>query len=433
MEEILKKAAKISEEAELYAVTSEDTSIQFEANRLKHIQSSQSTSIALRVIRNGRIGYSTSTDLVNTQRLVDMAAETAQFGMEAKFEFPPSAVYPRVEIFNPAVEAVSIEEMAHLGEATIKTVRGNTSELICEGGVSKTTVSVRIINSRGGQTDYRKSIFSLAIEGQLIRGTDMLFVGDSGSSCNPLLDEAIITREVIKQLEWARNRAPVKTGSLPVIFTANGIASALMMPLFIAFNGKMVYEGASPVGNKMGQQVFSDKFGLSDDALVAFCPGSRPCDDEGVPARKTPLIEKGVVKNFLYDLQTAGLAGTISTGNGRRGGGSLPSPSPNAFVISPGDTTFDEMVADIKEGLVVEQLMGASQGNVLGGDFSGNVLLGYKIENGKIAGRVKDTMVSGNIYKLLKDIAAVGSESRWVDGMLNTPPIYLPAVSVASK
>ena len=91
------------------------------------------------------------------------------------------------------------------------------------------------------------------------------------------------------------------------------------------------------------------------------------------------------------------------------------------------------MVADIKEGLVVEQLMGASQGNVLGGDFSGNVLLGYKIENGKIAGRVKDTMVSGNVYKLLNNIAAIGSESRWVGGILNTPPVYLTAVSVASK
>jgi PmbA protein len=433
MEKILKKAIKVSEDAEVYAVTSEDTSVRFESNRLKHIQSSQSTSVALRIIRDGRIGYSTSTDLKNSQNLADMAAETAQFGMEAKFEFPSSAAYPEVEIFDPAVEAVSTGEMAHLGEAIIEAVRKNTPELICEGGVSRATVSMRILNSRGGQADYHKSIFSLGIEGQLIRGTDMLFVGDSRSSCNPLLDADIIIKEVIKQLEWARNRAPVRTGSLPVIFTANGIASAFLMPLFVAFNGKMVYEGASPIGNKMGQQVFSEKFGLTDDALVAFCPSSRPCDDEGIPARKTILIEKGVVTSFLYDLQTAGLAGTSSTGNGRRGGSSLPSPSPNAFIITPGDTTFDEMVADIKEGLVVEQLMGASQGNVLGGDFSGNVLLGYKIENGKIAGRVKDTMVSGNIYKLLKDIAAVGSEPRWVDGMLNTPPIYLPAVSVASQ
>jgi PmbA protein len=91
------------------------------------------------------------------------------------------------------------------------------------------------------------------------------------------------------------------------------------------------------------------------------------------------------------------------------------------------------MVADIKEGLVIEQLMGAEQGNILGGDFSGNVLLGYKIENGRMVGRVKDTMVSGNVYKLLKDIAAIGSESKWVGGFLQTPPIYCHGLSVSSK
>jgi len=91
------------------------------------------------------------------------------------------------------------------------------------------------------------------------------------------------------------------------------------------------------------------------------------------------------------------------------------------------------MVSDIKEGLVIEMVMGADQGNILGGDFSGNVLLGYKVESGKIVGRVKDIMVSGNIYQLLKQIAAIGSEARWVGGMVNTPPLYCPSLSVASK
>ncbi len=433
MEEILEKVKKVAGEAEVYTVTSEDTSVQFETNRLKHIQSSQSTSIALRIIKDGRIGYSTATGLEDSQSLVDMAIETAEFGMEAKFEFPSKVSYPEVEIFDTAIEAVSTGEMKNLGDTIIKALIDDTPGLLCEGGVSKAEMSVKIMNSRGGHADYKKTVFGIGIEGQLIRGTDMLFVGDTRSSCSPVLDTGIITGEVLKQLERAREQAPVRTGPLPVIFTAHGIASAFLMPLMAAFNGKTVYEGASPIGNKLGQMVFDERFGITDDPLAAFRPSSRPCDDEGIPARRTPLIEKGVVKSFLYDLQTAGLAGTDSTGNGRRGGGNLPSPSPNALVIGAGDTTFDEMLADIKEGLVVEQLMGASQGNVLGGDFSGNVLLGYKIENGKIVGRVKDTMVSGNIYKLLKDIAAIGSESRWVGGILNTPPIYLFAVSVASK
>ena len=181
------------------------------------------------------------------------------------------------------------------------------------------------------------------------------------------------------------------------------------------------------------EQVFDKNINLWDDSTEAFRPSSRPCDDEGIVSQRTQLIKNGTVNSFLYDLQTAALSGTNSTGNGRRRQGGLPGPSSTAFVFAPGNTTFQEMVQDIKEGLVVEQLMGASQGNVLGGDFSGNVILGYKIENGEIKGRVKNTMVTGNIYEILNNIVAIGSDSRWVSSSLKTPSFYFADVSVASK
>ena len=93
MEEILVKAKKVAEEAEVFMVSSEDTSVHFETNRLKHVQSKQSVTVSLRVIKKGRIGYATSTTLDNAQELVDMAVETAQFGQKAEFEFPPLTEY----------------------------------------------------------------------------------------------------------------------------------------------------------------------------------------------------------------------------------------------------------------------------------------------------------------------------------------------------
>jgi PmbA protein len=111
----------------------------------------------------------------------------------------------------------------------------------------------------------------------------------------------------------------------------------------------------------------------------------------------------------------------------------MPSPAPHALVINGGDTPLQDMVKAIREGLIIEQLMGAEQGNILNGDFSGNVLLGYKIENGEITGRVKDTMVFGNVYQLLKEISAMGNDSRWIGGYVDTPSIYCPAISVSSK
>jgi len=433
MEEILTQAKKVAEEAEVFMFSSEETPVRFEANRLKHIQSKQSRSVALRIIKNGKVGYASTTKLDENRELVNMAVETAQFGMSAKFEFPSLVSYPQIEVFDSDVESVPTEEMIRLGEELVTQVTHHTPDIVCEAEVTRGTVSVRIINSRGGQTNYRKSFFSMGIEGTLIRGTDMLFVGESQSSCHPLLETEAVAEVVLRQLELAKESAAIPSRQLPVVFTPHGVASALISPLMSAFNGKTVLEGASPIGNRLGEAVFDNKFSLWDDPTIAYRPASRPGDDEGVPSQCTPLIEQGKVANFLYDLQTAALARTRSTGNGNRGRGGLPSPSPSAFVIGSGDTSFEEMLQDIKEGLVVEQLMGATQGNILGGDFSGNVLLGYKVESGKIVGRVKDTMVSGNVYQILKQVTAIGKDARWVGGFLKTPPLYCSSVAVASK
>lgn len=433
MERILEEAKKVAEQADIFAVTSEEFPIQFEANRLKHAQSKQSTLVALRVIRNGRVGYSAGTSLEDGRRLVDMAAATAEFGMTAKFELPGAAAYAKVDIFDPEVEALPLETMVEQGEAAIALLLKHTPELLCDAWMSKGTISVRILNSRGGRAEYKQTFSNMAVSANLIRGTDMLFVGESESSCHPVLAAKTIVETITKRLELAANIAKIKTGTMPVVFTPDGVAGAFIASLTAAFNGKLVLEGASPIGAKLGQKVFDSNFELSDDPTLAYRPDSRPCDDEGIPSRRTPLVEAGKVANFYYDLQTAAMANTQSTGNGSRGRGGLPSPAPTAFVLSAGKTTMEEMILDIKEGLVVDDLMGADQGNVLGGDFAGNILLGYKVENGKIVGRVKDTMVSGNIYQLLKEITAVGSEAKWVGGSLFVPPLYFSRVSVASK
>ncbi len=432
MEELLVKAKKVSQAAEVFGVTAEETEVQFEANRLKHVRSKQSNLVALRIIKDGRIGYSVATDEKDIQRLIEDAVETARFGTEAVFAFPGPSEYPAVDIFDARVSGVLTEDMISLGQGMIDAIKGHSPEILCEAGVGRDVVTTRIMNSSGFDASFRQSFFSLAIEGTLIRGTDMLFVGDGDASCHPITDTGKIIKEVKQQLDWAKETAPVPSGMLPVIFTPSGVASGLIGPLMSALNGKTVLEGASPLKDRLGEQVFDKKFNLADDALQPYRPGSRPFDDEGVPCGRNRLIENGVPQAFFYDLQTAALAKKKSTGNGHRGGG-LPNPSPNAFVIAAGETSFDDIVADIKEGILIEQLMGAGQGNILGGDFSGNVLLGYRVENGKITGRIKNAMVYGNIYKLLKDIAAVGSDGKWLGGSLFTPSLYLPGISVASK
>lgn len=433
MEEILSLAKKGAQEAEVFLASFEETPVIFEANRLKQLQMRQGVSVALRIVRDGRTGFSTATGLDDRVSLVERAVEVSQFGSPARFELPYRRTYPEVEIFDPAVEAFAVERMIGLGEALISKVREHTPELLCEAMINKRVVSVRVLNSRGGEAGFRRSSFGIHLEGNLIQDTDMLFVGDGESSCLPIENVDKVAGLVINQLELARKRVSISSGRLPVVFTPVGAVGAFIPSLAAAFNGRVVLQGASPLGKRRGEKAFDKRLSLRDDAIVRHRPRSRPCDDEGVPSQATSLISQGVVGDFLYDLQTAGLAGVGSTGSGDRGGGvGLPGPSISSLVFEPGELSLEDMLRDMKEGLVVEQLMGASQTNVLGGEFSGNVLLGYKVEGGEIVGRVKDTVVSGNIYEVLNDLIGVGREIRWVGSVL-TPALCCANLFVGSK
>jgi PmbA protein len=434
LERLLAKAKKIAEQAEVFWVSSQETPVLFEANRLKQVQSKENTSVALRIIKGGKIGFAAASGLDNMEALIDMAVETSQFGLPVKFQFPSLSHYPQVDVFDPEIEKMMAEKMIELGEELIAKVREYAPEILCDVEVTKGISSTHIINSQGGEASYDKSFFSLGLEGILAQDTDMLFVGDDESSCHSPSGIDILADRVIRQLELAKNKAVVSTRLLPVIFTPHGVAGALLTPIALAFNGKTVLEGVSPLKNKLGRQAFDKKLNLCDDATITYGIGSRPCDDEGMPSQRVSLIGSGVVSNFLYDLQTAALAGTESTGNGERAGGGLQiKPAISSLIIDEGNSSLQAMLEDMKEGLIVEQLIGGGQGDVLSGDFSGNVLLGYKVENGEIVGRVKDTMISGNVYQALKEPVGVGNEARWVNGILRSPYLYCPRISVTAK
>jgi PmbA protein len=431
--EVLRSAQKLAEEAEVFWVSSEETRASFEANKLKQVRSRESSSAALRIVREGRIGFAAASGAADMENLVDMAVETSQFGFPANFEFPGLTTYPAVDVYDFESKEMAVDSMVGLGNRVIAAIRENTPDILCDAEVVKGVGSIHIANSRGGETSYDKSLFHLDVQGVVIRDSDMLFVGDSESSCNPIRSVDTLAGRVIRQLELAKARATLSPGLLPVIFTPMGVESVLLLPLALAFNGKMVFEGTSPLRDKLGKAVFDERLSCWDDATLPYKVASGPCDDEGVPSQKLPLISNGVVSNFLYDLRTAALANTRSTGSGRRTGNALPRPGISSLIIGEGDIPFEDMVRSMKEGLVVEEVIGADQGNLLAGDFGGNVLLGYKVENGEIVGRVKDTMIAGNIYQVLGKLLGIGRDARWVAGILRTPCLYCPGLSVAVK
>ncbi|MDH5364575.1 MAG: TldD/PmbA family protein, partial [Dehalococcoidia bacterium] len=207
--EILRSAQKVAEQAEVFWVSSRETPVDFEANKLKQIQNKESTGVALRIFRGGKIGFSAASGLDNIETLLDMAVETAQFGLPVSFTFPSLRDYPEVSIFDPRVEKVPMEEMIELGTLAIARVREYAPDILCDVRVTKGTGSVHIVNSQGGEASYAKSFFSLSLEGILIQDTDMLFVGDSESSCCLPDKLDVVADRVIRQLELAKENAAV--------------------------------------------------------------------------------------------------------------------------------------------------------------------------------------------------------------------------------
>ncbi len=434
LDELLELAAKDSDQAEVYQVRSTDTPVSFEANRLKQLQSRQTSGVALRLIRNGRLGFTSSTRPEPAADIVARALSVAEFGAEVKFDFPATPALAAPQVFDPAVEALTVEAMVARGQQLVDTVRAADSRILCDVRLGRAMGEMKLRNSAGGQAHERKSVYSASLSLNLTEGEDILDIFESEASCRAELDFAALSERILRQLAWAKDKGRLSTAAMPVIFVPKAAAGAILSPIVTGLNGKLVQQGASPLRDRLGEQLLPANLSFSDDPWLDYATGSCAYDDEGVPTRRKALIENGVLREFLFDLQTAGLMGRASTGNGFRSLEGLPGPSPTNLVLSGGAMTLEEMIADVQEGLIVYQTMGAWAGNLLAGDFSANVHLGYRIENGRLAGRVKDTMVAGNVYQAMaSQLVAAGSEPQLLGGSALVPPLYFREMSVSAK
>jgi len=287
-------------------------------------------------------------------------------------------------------------------------IKSYNPEILAGAAVSKTLYKVEYANSRGANYAADHTQFEVGAAGQLVRGTDILFAGQGIGQKKRAVDTEEIAAQAIEYFRLAEQIAPLGSGEMPVIFTPSGLI-ALLLSLGLAVDGKNVHLGASPLHDKLGQQIASPSLNIVDDPFVEFGPRTSAFDDEGTPRKVTPLVEKGVLRSFIYDRDTAGRAGVAPSGHGS-------ARRLTNLVIDAGSTPYESMISGIKQGLLVHDFLGLGQGNPINGEFSVNVFLGYKIENGKLVGRVKDVMLAGNAFEALKDIVAISKEREWVSG-----------------
>lgn len=436
LEKLMKKVSEKVDSAELFRIKNQTVPVNFEVNRLKAIDISETEGQALRVINNGKVGFSSSTGGYNLDLMIDKSIATSEFGPRASFDFPKKVELEekeKVNIYDAQVVEKSIEAMISTGEDIIKEIEKVNRELRCDVNILKNYLEVKYLNSKGGSYSYQKTILAYSAMVQKTEEEDMLILYSSLESGEDNLNPGKLCTELIEKLKWGEKIVSVESGKMPVIFTPEA-ALVLILPLIMGLNGKMVLKKVSPLSDKKGRKMWSELFSLDSDGTIDFALGSAPFDDEGVKMKRLPLVERGAIKNFYYDLQTAGIVGVESTGNGLRGSiHSIPTPEVNNLIIPEGKVPFLEMVKDIKQGIIIDQVLGLGQGNIMSGAFSNNVQLGFKIENGKIVGRVKDVMIAGNALEELNNIVALGNKAKWISGKHRFPHIYLKSLSVSTK
>lgn len=430
--DILKQLKQQAEQVEVLNLQDEKTTVEYEANQLKTCTVAETKGTAVRVIRNGRLGFAASTDSTLMDKLAANALESASYGDKAPFSFAEPQTASAVRTFDKAVAELPIPRLVEIGKEILDLILPVEPEARCNVSVERSIVSADIRNDRGLNVSFQNSPLSIGVEISRVEGDDVLILYDQIGTTIWDDDYLEFARRMVEKLKMARTITSIKPGKMPVLFSPSG-SLALGFPLSQALNGKEVYKGTSPIALKVGEKLFDDKITVADDGTLDGKFASASFDDEGVPHRRNLLVENGVLKGFIYDLKTAAQSGVQSTGNASRGLFNPPNPSFSNFILQAGQTPLKDMLAGIDEGIWVEDLLGLGQGNTISGAFSNPLALAFKIEKGEIVGRVKDLSIAGNIYDLLKDVSAVSRESQWVYSTFQAPYILLPEMNVAGK
>ncbi|HSM82328.1 MAG TPA: TldD/PmbA family protein, partial [Nodosilinea sp.] len=393
-----------AEAAEVLQSRSRSHPVFFEANRLKQLETSAALGTALQLWVDGRPGLAVAYGNVDPESIVDKALAISALNEPETVDLVdgPSRHYPDMG------REVPVEQLIAWGEAMIDRIRSAYPEVICGVDVECDVETTRILNTRGLDCRYSDATLSSYLSADWVRGDDFLSVSD-GQTQRDSLDGDALCDQVLQRLAWAEQSAQVETGRLPVIFTAKA-ADMIWGTLQSALSGKRVTERSSPWSNALGEQMTAPCITLLQDPEAG--PFSCPFDDEGTPTQKLVFIEQGVVTLFYCDRTVGRTLGAGSTGNGFRPGlGSYPTPSLYNTLVQPGHKSLAELVASIDNGILVDQILGGGAG--ISGDFSVNIDLGYRIHRGELVGRIKDTMVAGNIYTALKDRVELGSDADW--------------------
>lgn len=437
--DVVRKAQKLgADHSEVYLQYGEEFKVNVRKGEIDTLTQAGSKGLGLRVLVGKKMGFAHTSDF-SPKGIDDFVRNTINLAKEASYdefnglpEEEPKAL-PQLELFDPEREKLSIEQKIAIAQEMERAAfaydnRINNSE---GSGYSDFIGTTIIANSKGIVYSYSGTSFNIScapVAEQ--RGEKQVsWWWSSKRFFSQLKSPKEIGREAAKRTIRMLGARKIKTQKVPVVFDIQA-ASSFWARIFDALNGDNVFKKASFLADKLGERVGSELVTVIDDGTLPKGLGSRPFDGEGVPTRGKVVIDKGVLKMFLYDTHTARKAGTQTTGNAVRGYSSTPRIGAMNFFLQAGDSSPEEIIASVENGFYVTRFMGFGA-NVVTGDYSLGAS-GLWIKGGEIAYPVQEVTIASNMLEMMKNIEMVGNDLEFM-GPIASPTFKVAEMTVSGR
>jgi PmbA protein len=432
---------KGANEVEAFAYQGLTTNIAIERGQIAKSARIIDRGIGIRAIINKATGFS-YTNMVESKTAIEetilkaLSSAKASKPDENWHNLPTKKPATSVEnTYDNSIVELRSEDLVQIA-STMLDAAENTDKRVfpIEGGAGASYLSTAIVNSNGitsfdQGTIIECSLATIGHEGNEVTSECFEFNAERRNNIDP----EWVGKEAARLAASALKTKKIETKSTNVIFAQTAFQELLYFTLVNAVKADYVQRNQSAFKGKIGEKVASEIVTIYDDGLLNGGLRTWKFDGEGVPQQKTPIIEKGFLRNFIYDNYAARKEEKESTGNASRAGYlSTPNIEATNFRFMPENKSSEELVNEADEGLLVYYLQGAHSSNPASGDFSVVATPAWKIENGKIAYATKGVMLAGNIFQVLKNISALANNERKV-GQLVAPWVLVENVKVIGK
>ena len=427
-------------DAECTIAEGDEFSATVRLGEVETLKEAGSRAAGLRVLLGQRQGSSYTSDLTDEgiAQMVDAAIAIAQITEEDPFAGLPdknelgqlTADLKLAEADVAQVEAAARIDAAKRAEATALAADPRITN--SEGAGCETYSGCRVFaNSRGFLGSYSSTTASLSATPVARQGEEMErdYWHSISRSWAGLESPEEVGRKAAHRAVRRLGARKIETCKATVVFEPR-VAKSLLGHIFEAVSGESIYRKSSFLIDKLEQQIAAENVTVIDDATIPGYFGTSPFDDEGVPSRRTVVIEKGVLKNYLFNTYAARKLNAKTTGNGARGLTGAAGIGHGTLYLEAGAQTPDEIYAAIGTGLYITELIGFGV-NTVTGDYSRGAA-GLWIEDGKLSYPVAEITVAGNLTDMLKNIIHIGSDLEF-RGSTCAPTIAISNITISGK